>query len=97
MRIETEAEALLGPLQAAAQAGLERAVLDDRALRRAALAARDRAAEEALEARQAIAADLARERTARARAETQIARMRASTSWRLAAPVRWLGRLAGRG
>jgi hypothetical protein len=97
MRIEAEIEARLVPLQAQARAGLERAAADDRALRRAAIRARDHAIDETQEARAAIAADLARERSARLRAEAQIARMRASSSWRVSAPLRWLGRALGRG
>lgn len=95
--IETEAEARLGPLAQAARRNLADAVAADRALRRAALAARDSATELVLEARRGMAAELERERKARRAAEARLARVFSSTSWRVAAPVRWLGRLGGRG
>lgn len=95
--VETEAEARLAPLTQAARRNLAEAVAADRALRRAARIARDTAAAQVLEARRAMTAELDRERKARRTAETRLARVFTSTSWRAAAPVRWLGRLSGRG
>lgn len=91
--IEAEAAARMVPFLAQAGRDLEAAVTAERALRRAALVARDQAAEQALAAHRAQTGEMAREREARRRAEARLAQVYASTSWRVAAPVRWLGRL----
>lgn len=172
--IEAEAEARLGPLTQMARRNLFEAVSADRALRRRALEARDRAALLVLEVRKGLSAELDRERKAgkdlarrleqseqerdalraeltllaarleqaeskqaalsgdldrerkackelagrlertgqdrdavraallreqseRRAVETRLTRVLSSTSWKLSAPVRWIGRALGRG
>lgn len=97
LAIETEATAQIAPLQARVGENLLDAVAADRALQRARVTGRDAMLDDLLNALPAQLGDLDHERKARRAAEAQLARVISSTSWRITAPVRWLGRRLGRG